>query len=71
MTSDDDQQLHLLYAMMSSFGSWCSSSSWWWSFTIASVVDDIASVDVDVNAADDDDANDDARRIPLLVKGEC
>ena len=68
MTNDDDQQLPLLYAMMSSFRSWCSSSSWWWSFTIASIVDDIASTDADYDV---DDADDDERRIPLLVKGEC
>ena len=74
MTSDDDQQLPLLSGMMSSFSWWCSSSSWWWSFTIASAVDDTASVDAnDANVADiyTVDVDDDSRRIPLLVKEEC
>ena len=68
MTNDDDQQFPLLYAMVISFRNWCSSFRWWWYFTITSVVDDIASTDA---AAADDDVDDDARRITLLVKGEC
>ena len=87
MTSDDDQQLPLLSDMMSSFCWWCSFSCWWYPFSFASAVDDIASaytVDGDVDAVDADvvdddtiadiyiiDADDDSRRIPLLVKGEC
>ena len=75
-TYDDDQQFPLLYAMTSSFRSWCSSSSWWWSFTIASVVYDIVFADADIDDVDDANiyivnADDDSRRIPLFVKGEC